>query len=340
MGYWNCKKHQDNLTDVINMINLWRNNPERIFDFNEFKHYFDDYSIEEIYNTLHDSELPYLGELRIVRDIDYIGAFYLTPNNEGFTVLDYGHLDITDREMLEWIISPVYYYKSGNEPSFENGWSDIFKLKWEETDNPTGIISISAITDFYEKHKLWPHFKYTPRMPHVPNKKFGRKTLIQKQEDIFIPYLYFGDLILDGRKAYMFFDVDWEGSLDDIMLSDYSQLFSQDGSDALIVFEGEPFPDWVHMLPLSVEPPSALTFSHKYDEHSVDINKRFELVGPIFKTVETCQDIFTEPLPFKPLLHIPVINYNFENKPYYGDYNSLIIFWDGHNEFKSYYNQT
>jgi hypothetical protein len=323
------------------MDDIWQDDEDILFDYATMvKPYLEAFSIEEIRAAYTDPTCDSLGELRIVHQtVDYSPyryVIFVNPDNQAFTFLDgtflnsklaYCDLSLELRENLEWVTVPVYRNHDG-EVEYVNH-EELYKSTWGEGEFTQ--VRISASTDFYEKRGLWPYF--------VVNQEGSEQS---------IPFRLFAEIIFQGKKGYVFFDLDWE-SVD--MEADYGLFLEGQQGEALIMFEdskdwGKSSMDWnhngsIHFLPYPGETlPTYLQWLASDDE--VDASKSFVPLTPLMKTIETCQDALDLYKPYNvPVIQLPVYALRFKGQPVpSNDSNTLTIVTDGGGSFYSYYVQS
>lgn len=287
-------------------IPLWQDDFNRLFDFNDYKHYFDNYTIDEIVRIVYETEEQYLGKLRILRTDRR--TILLTENNEAMEIEPVLGIDTTVKENLEWFVCPKYDDEDGKLDTL-SGFDGIWKNKWLETSEPLKNVIISGVTDFYEKFGYWPHYLGEPLM-------------------------FYGEILVDNKTAYVFMDLE-HFDLDD----------DGTDNSAFITFGNKTTNSKnIEMLPLTNDTYSSwLGFSKEYaleSEDPFDPEKRYAPEGKLLNCLEGCQDwIGPEKGCNIPLYHLPV-DFRFGEKENSGDWGSLMIFWDGKESFYTSYQQT
>lgn len=288
------------------VVYLWQDDFNKLFDFNDYKHYFDDYTIDEIKRIVYETDENYLGKLQIIRT----GNLHLLITEKGEAMAfdqPAPGIDTTVKENLEWFICPKYSNEKG-ELMRLSGFDGIWKNKWLETNEPLKNVIISGVTDFYEKFECWPYWE---------NK----------------PLSFYGEILVDNRTAYVFMDL-------------YSGDLYKDGTydSAFITFGGNKTDsEHIEMRSLKLPYPSWLDFLKEYaleDEDPFYPEKRYAPEGKLLNCLQGCQDwIPPEKDCNIPLYHLPV-DFRFGEKENSGNWGSMMIFWDGKESFYTSYQQT
>jgi hypothetical protein len=317
------------------MIDIWRDDENVVFDYGTVaKPYLDPFTLEEIATALYDETVNSLGQLSIIRlhDEEYaVDVFFVNPRGEAFTFLYeqltdeapfYRNLDLSIRTNLEWVTVPVYQEDDGYSHS-HLAFYEFFKTLW--IDGELETVCITASTDFYEKRGAWPHARVGGSDGHLA-----------------IPLMFIAEILVQGKKAYIFCDLDEEAI--GIPIGTHPTLFitNAKGQDAIIVFEDSDFPSSIEMLPWNGKHlPTMLRFMARYED-AVDASKNYVPQKALYKTIDTCQAIVSIQEPYTvPVIQFPMYWIRTPEDPRAaGDSNSLLVFTDGNGGFSSYYRQT
>jgi hypothetical protein len=80
-----------------------------------------------------------------------------------------------------------------NDDALLEAWESV---KWSEAETGSQLVTLGGQTDFYSRYKLWPHFHSISADPNYKDK--------------LLPVTYVGEVSVQGRRAYVFYDVEPE----------------------------------------------------------------------------------------------------------------------------------
>ena len=312
-------KRKINMT-TIDELDIWENDNDKVFRYEEIAHYLEGYSVEEIFAAQNDHTITNFNGLRIetVTDESSIYRIFITPDKKAFTfdsemvtqynIDDEDHLlDLyKNPELLKWLIQPAYLEEDLGLLDPINLW----KMRWvgtEEKDFDTIRFPVKA----------------------EPYENLGYSLLAPKPYGGGIEYVSIcAEIKVDNRLVH-------------IAGANYPTH---------AWFVDEPLPADLIITRLNENEPSThLGFLNKlkrdhpdYDGGENDAlydSSYYIPVESLPETLMTCQGMETPILGMKPVIHFPIDIRRFDSL-HEGDSGSVLVYWDGKSRFHVEYTQT
>lgn len=304
------------------------------FKFSQIAEYVKKYSAEEFLDIFFNDSIKNidknLEKLSFENSIDVI----VGDNIPSFTLYWYEnwHYSQVTWEILENFIYPVYYDENNDEMYVFDYNENLWKTRFIESENELETYAISNRTDFYDKYNWYPHIE---------------------TENGFIPLSYTGELLINNRKAYLFYDINNSSEFFEIHNGyDFNNIIDRDECFAVIWEDNLELDKKFVKHKLSKFDYDLIKISDKED-FSPNDNKRFIPYDDLFNFSPLVQDYYGPDMKdlidnkWKFIYQIPMPWYGArkteETNLYYideGDLGSISIFMNKDNEFKIEYSQT
>jgi hypothetical protein len=274
-----------------------------LFDYDNVRRYLEIYPLLTVTDFADGRSGDVLGDLRLIRG-KHMNVVVL-PNDEMVYVNTESlvNYDLQDKETLSRIVYSAHYeysdfYKQ-KMPSFSDSqWWEVDYVSSTEALNTQ--LAIGGSTDFYERFHVWPHYPV----------QRSRKFLSDVTE--FMPLQYLAEMIVGGRKAYIFYEVENSNY--------YGEAITDENNNPVagpyaVLFEDSPPPEWISMEPLDKK--------RKNLPLASDVNRYVNATKLPYAPGWVHNDE-TPPAPYNYFL----TQINAFDEAIYGEQGSLYVFWD------------
>ena len=317
------------MPDIFNMTeqsleHMWNRDADNPFSFNKVRQYFEPYEILTIIEAFKNEE-DLSAEIKFFHDEDEEVSGFIFPAGEAVSLWlqDEDRLDFNDRDTLELITYPVY--SEDDQVEWVDANETLWSVRWEENYDRLDTVALGGRTDFYDKYGWWPF-------------------AVSKNKEASLPLMYYAELKIDGRKAYMFSDFNYmDDAVNDI--NDVSLFPHGTGVRDVIIFEDTlTLPANFKKETLTSEQ-QALYTPAEFDADNGE--KRIIPYDPPFRFIAGINDGSIPDPPFNHFLfQLPVPWHGFREASgglftvHDGDYGSTRVFWDRNDNFYFDYQQT